>query len=292
MLVVGDHAGPVNGLAFAPDGRGLVSIAKGGRAVVWDLAGGPTTDGPSESESATALAVDPSSGAIATADGSARIHLWRPGRNGARLLGRFDAPVSALGYLAGGSLLAIGIGNRLDAAEPGEVRLLRLSDGREVRRFPESNGAWQVAAVPRHKLLAWSNGARRVAIVDLSRQDAFVFPPLKQPASSLALSSDRRYLAAGDDWAIRIWELDRREEIARLAGHKGRILALSFALDGRTLLSGSDDARVIAWDVTDGRVRSEVDWDIGGVTALAVSPDGAIIAAGSDRGRVVAWDVE
>jgi WD40 repeat protein len=292
MLVVGDHAGPVNGLAFAPDGRSLVSIAKGGRAVVWDLTGGPPIDGPPESESAMAFAVDPATGAIATADHVARVHLWRPGHEGVRLLGLFDAPVSALSFLAGGSLLAVAIGNRLDAAEPGEVRLLRLSDAREVRRFPESNGAWQVAAAPRHKLLAWSNGIRRVAIVDLSRQDTFVFPALKQSASSLAMSSDRRILAAGDDWAIRLWDPERREETARLTGHKGRILALAFAVDGRTLLSGSDDARVIAWDVADGRVRSEVDWNIGRVTALAVAPDGGIIAAGGDRGRVVMWDFE
>jgi WD40 repeat protein len=291
MLVVGDHAGPVSAVAFAPDGRGLASAAKDG-VRLWHLSGGPPITFAGHSGPILSVAISPKGDWLATGGADHVIFVWRPDGGVDQSFGPFDAPVSSLTFLAGGQYLAAAIGNRLNGAEPGKVILWRLSDRTVIRLLGEPNGAWALAAAPEHKMLAWSSGARRVTVWELTAQDRHIFPPLKRGATALAMSTDGRLLAAGDDWAIRIWDIGRREEIASLNEHKGRVAALAFTPDGRQLISGGGDRRIMTWNVAGGRERHSADWDLGRVTALAVSPDGLLCAAAGDRGRVVVWDRE
>jgi len=292
MLVVGDHAGSVSAVAFTPDGCGLASAAKDGILRLWNLGGGAPISFAAGPESVLSLAISADGARLAAGGKDGALQLWRSDAQPERSFGRFDAPVCSVTFLAGGQYLAAAIGNRINAAEPGDVRIWRMTDCAAIGRLGEPNGVWALAAAPQHKLLAWSSGARRVTIWELTAQDRHIFPPLKVGATALAMSNDGRLLAAGDDWTIHLWDVSRREEIASLDGHKGRVAALAFTPDGRQLLSGGGDRRIITWDVETGREHHNVDWNLGRVTTLAVSPDGLLCAAAGDAGRVVVWDRE
>jgi WD40 repeat protein len=291
MVVVGDHAEPVAAIAFVPDGSGLASASKDGRVRVWDLAGGPGLELSRHDGPALGVALSPAGDAFASSGGDGTIRIGRFDGRSIAEWGPFEAPVAAVTFLSGGQYVAAAIGNRLDASEAGSLRLYRTRDGSEVRRIPEPQGVWSLAAAPDSKRLAWIGGARRVTTWEITSPDRKTLPPLKL-SSALAMSSDGRLVAAGDDRLVRVWDVDRQEEMAHLRGHQGRVTALAFAPDNRTLISGGGDRSVVVWDLDTQHERSKVDWDIGWVTAVAISRDGLLVAAAGERGRMVVWDRE
>jgi hypothetical protein len=46
------------------------------------------------------------------------------------------------------------------------------------------------------------------------------------------------------------WEIATGRERRRLAGHQGRVSSLTFAADGKTLVSGGEDTTALVWDLT------------------------------------------
>jgi hypothetical protein len=66
----------------------------------------------------------------------------------------------------------------------------------------------------------------------------------------LAISPTGCLLAlGGDNPEIRIHETRTGKEIARLAGHLGRVHSLAFSPDGTRLVSGNSDTTALVWDV-------------------------------------------
>jgi WD40 repeat protein len=70
-------------------------------------------------------------------------------------------------------------------------------------------------------------------------------------------SPNGRFLATADGdrtthhSTIRVWDLATVRELRRFDGHLGRVNALAFTPDGRSLVSGSEDATALVWDVSD-----------------------------------------
>jgi WD40 repeat protein len=64
-----------------------------------------------------------------------------------------------------------------------------------------------------------------------------------------------RLATAGHDRAVWLWDLEKQEEVARLAGHTSYVWSLAFSPDGKTLASGSGDSTVRLWDTEPLRVR-------------------------------------
>jgi len=74
----------------------------------------------------------------------------------------------------------------------------------------------------------------------------------------------------------KILDVDNPTEATRhvLADHKQNISALGFSADGRFLATGSEDQRCVVWDVQTGKRVQEIDTQNGPVTAVGLSPDG------------------
>ncbi len=108
--------------------------------------------------------------------------------------------------------------------------------------------------------------------------------------SAIAAPDGRTFFSAGEDGAIRVWDIGGRE-IERLSGHDGPIHALAISADGILLMSGGADATVRVWEVASGRSLATLEAHEHPVRSVAVSTDGVSLVSGDAGGGVVVWDV-
>jgi hypothetical protein len=72
-------------------------------------------------------------------------------------------------------------------------------------------------------------------------------------------------------------------------GHKGSVLALALAADGKTLISGSSDNTIKLWSLPDGTPLKTVEGHKGSVLALALAADGKTLISGSSDKTIRLW---
>ncbi|MBE9076780.1 protein kinase [Romeria aff. gracilis LEGE 07310] len=116
---------------------------------------------------------------------------------------------------------------------------------------------------------------------------------------ALAISPDSRTLAtAGQDAAIRLWDLNRGECLhtfrrGRLlgGGHRDRVTALQFHPDGRVLYSSSEDGTLKEWDVGEYQLLNTLPAQGWTPTALSLTADGKTLISAGVAGQITFWDI-
>lgn len=291
MLLYEDHESIVTALAFSPDGLLLASGTRDGSVVMRDASGkaiplwppGPKPVGIVSVSFLTSDRVlivhDTGWEVLRQADG-----IWPLASRGEQLGLIAAVPLSE-------TVLAIGTGPRMGQAA-GMIQLHDLKANRIIQPFfREVNGVRAVACSPASKFVAWSTGDRQLKVWDIRKQTPVAIRT-SHVAASLALAPDGSAVAAVQDWAVRVYDLNARQDRNPLKGHKGVVSCVAFSPTGSIIATGSWDGTVRFWDPLTGLERAVFQWPIGKVFSLAFAPDGLRLAAGGDRGAVVVWDVE
>jgi WD40 repeat protein len=124
-------------------------------------------------------------------------------------------------------------------------------------------------------------------------------PPIRGrvpgPSLNVAFSPDSRTLATGgDDYTVKIWEVQTGRELATLTGHGGDVYTVAFSPDGRWVASAGEDSTVKVWDGhNDYRLVRSFRGHTGVVASLAFAPgpDGLLLVSGSRDHTVRVWDM-
>ncbi len=112
-------------------------------------------------------------------------------------------------------------------------------------------------------------------------------------ATNVSFSPDGTLLAStGNDKVIRIWDLEKQEQVQVLVGHTAKVNTVAFSPDGTKIVSGAWDNTVHVWDVADGSSVFVFEGHTDSVEQVQYSPSGAYIVSGARDGYVNIIDSE
>jgi len=298
--------GPVNSVAFSPDGG---TLAVGSRDLeLWNPARRTMTAAAARPGTfVNAVAFSPGGKVLAAGYSDGSIQLWLVAGDGtAAALGQ-PVRASAIGHVdyvafsRDGRLLACG-------SDDGTLRVWSVSDPARPRQLAvvqNSPGStvYSVAFSPDGRVLAAASADNLTRLWDIANpaRPARLGSPLAGPGSyaiSVAFSPDRRTLAVGSaDKTVRLWDVSRPGRPTPLGGPLtgpgGYVYSVAFSADGQILATGATDGTVWLWNMAD-RTRpdlvAELTGPAGHVYSVAFGHADRTLAAGSADGTVRIWD--
>jgi WD40 repeat protein len=283
------HGADVWTLAFAPDGKTLLSGSYDKTARLWDVATGKELH---QFPSGGQLGVK----SVAFADEGKKVFTGSDEDDGLRhwdaasgreapFSGRPDAVGSCLAVSGDGTTLAVARGSTVQVRDSSTGNLLRELENppRVVNKLALSSDGKQVAAAGRDGLVRVWNAITGNALQTLSGHNG--------PVSAVAFSPDGKTLASGGyDKTVRMWEVATGKKLGSSQEHEAFVDAVAFSPDGKLLVSAGHDWFIRFWDPETAKELRHIKGHLGPVTALAFSPDGKTIASGGSDNVIRFWD--
>jgi WD40 repeat protein len=172
------------------------------------------------------------------------------------------------------------------------MRLLDVSNGKEIRRFQGEHNPLAPLAFSSDGKRIFSNGWGKSGIiwdVATGKPIGGLDPPLSG-GRALVLSPDGKTLAGGGEGAVRFWDVVSGKGLPALDGSNAMITSLSLSPDGKKVLAASHfdpAAGIRIWDLASGLQAAMLTHR----SAVAVyAPDGKTFAAGCFEGAPVIGD--
>ena len=304
------HDGRMLAVAYAADGKSLVTASEDRTVRRWDAVTGkelkrfPAPGIVALSADGTLfVSVDPDD---PKAKKDRTIRLWNTVTN--QEAGRFE-------WL--GRYGDLGSANRLHAAFSRDGRTLAVGSyvanaillwdvarGREIRRI-EYVGLNCLALAPDGKTLLTGSDNVLWDVASGNKLRSLSVRYSYGSTAAAAFSADGRTLAVGGgDASVLLFDVATGRQLHQLkglgksfGGAGGRVNSLAFSADGKTLAVGSNDWTVRLWDVAAGKQLHQLIGptfgnigDHGSVHSVAFAPDGKTVAAASNVPMLRVWE--
>jgi hypothetical protein len=297
--------GPVEAVAFAPNGRRFATGDWDGKARIWELATGTALHTFSHGQYVHAVAFHPGGHQLATgsSDHTVRIMDVESGEVLQTLADHTDAVLSVRFSPDGTRILTAGYDN--------SAKVWDLASGRVLQTL-QAHSWWVWAA-------EFSPDGRRIVTVSQDGK-AIVWQQAKSgnyeilteftkhrgPLYAAQFSPDGTLVAtAGYDRRVLVWDPDAVEpvDIARrldaqpdppapfreLAVHGGPVRSVVFSPSGKAVVSGGQDNVIRVWDLASDRETTVLRGHASHVRDCTFSPDGQfLLSAGRDQ-QIKLW---
>ncbi len=324
-----EHDGPVQSVAWSPDGQWILSASSDGRVLLWDAEHGEVMDEFEKHDAGLGVVAWSPDGARWLAGGGSSLQLrsrsaadplltipvpamtvtaaWSPdGRVIAT--GASDACVRVWDALEGTSLATLR-GHRLwvwsVAWAPDGLSLASGSGDGTVRLWDVPSGSCKAVLVGHETTvsgLAWSpdgswvasgSGDRSVRLWDATTGECVKVLACADRVTSVAWSPYGEAVVVGSqDGSLRTFDPESGEWRDTLLGHAGSVESVHWSPTGNALVSGSLDETVRIWRAESSPVPCSVTVSDFSVRSVAWSDDGSRIATASQDGTVRLWDAQ
>jgi WD40 repeat protein len=247
-------------VAFSPDGQTLASGGQGNAVRLWDvLTGNPTgsLEGHASPVRSLAFSHDGKILASGSLDGSVKLWDVANGQELTKVAGH-SSDIRGLAFAPDGKTLA-------SASLDGSVKLWDVANGRELASVRDkTRRVYSLAFAPNGKTLAFGlgpyvNGPKgQIVLWNLAggREALWIINDLGYV--SIAFSPDGTILAgAGNDRAVKLWDVATGRELACLTGHEGFITSIAFSPDGQFIATGGYDSLVGLFPIDPAKLKAE-----------------------------------
>jgi serine/threonine protein kinase len=292
--ILKDHTDVAWCVAFAPDGKTLVTCAGNRGATAGELlgyrldAGKPVPAYRAQEPHGirwVAFAADGKSMATAEYDGMIRI---RDPATGKVLTQWFahDGGAQCVKFTRDGRML-------VSCGKDGKAKVWDVAT-REVKTTMAGSAEHLYSLDLSHDektLLTGASDATAVQWNVETGESKGNFTENKGPIEGVRYSPNGTLMAvAGWEGVVSLWGATTGARVRSLPGPGGGILALAFTPDGRRLLGGTELGQLQLWDVATGAVLSTTGAHDGNIRAIGFSPDGKLMATASHDWTIKIWD--
>ena len=109
---------------------------------------------------------------------------------------------------------------------------------------------------------------------------------------ALAITPDNKQIVSGSwDKTIKVWSLEKGEELFTLEGHTDLVTALAITPDSDYIVSGSRDETIKVWGLREKKEILTITNHPGRVTALAITLKDNLIISGSSDNTIRFWNL-
>jgi uncharacterized protein (TIGR03067 family) len=285
-----EHEGAIWSIAFAPDGKTLVSAGGGagkltnveptGEIKLWDIAARKELWSAKSPSIISAVAFSPGGTTLAAAEADGTVRLREASSGwGLEILRGHDGPVYTVAFAPNGQTLA-------SSGSDHVVRIWRIGTKQLLESF--DSGYTELV-----KCLAFSRDGKTLAVAGLDQ---------REPKGQVIKDADgtiHHYKRGAR--TVRLVEVGSWKVRAVLSGHDGYVEHLAFSPDGKVLATcglygGGRDvilagrAAVRLWNVDNGKEAGALIGHMGTVRCVAFSPDSALLASAAGD-QIYLWDV-
>ncbi|MEM9451821.1 MAG: DnaJ domain-containing protein [Cyanobacteria bacterium P01_E01_bin.6] len=279
------HHDSVTSLAFAQNGKLLISSSLDGAIYIWNIARGRQVSNLVDGDHAIhAVAVSSDSQFAASGGSDGTVKLWHLRTE--TLVHTFTghtAPVLAVAFSPNRKVIVSG-------SDDGTVRFWHVQHRGVLSVLKEHQAAVRAIAINPNGLTLVSSDATH-SIIQWDMQTRQCLQPSLgaiHDALALAFSPNRRDLLVGRlNGIIQRLDAETGEVIDQFEGHQQAVQSVAFTQTGRLFASGSGDRTVRLWSLDGEQVT--LDGHDGSVNAVAFSPNGEFLASGSGDRTIRLW---
>jgi len=237
------HSGPVNSVAFSPDGKRLATASYDQTAKVWDAESGQellTLRGHGAFVLGVAFSPDGKRLATASGDGTAKVWDAEGGKELLTLRGHGDV-VLGVAFSPDGKRLAT-------ASKDRTAKVWDAESGKELLTLRGHSGdVLSVAFSPDGKRLATGSWDQTAKVWDAESGKELLTLRLLGVVSEVAFSPNgKRVATASADKTARVWDAESGKELLNF-GRSSAVLSVAFSPDGKRLATGNTDKTANVW---------------------------------------------
>ena len=284
-IVLRGHSQTVDDVAFAPDGRHLITTSDDATLRLWDIKSGGVRVLTGHTDEVWRLVFSPDGRSFATASKDRTARIWNQDTGESRVLAGHPGPVDSVAYTPDGRHLVVT--NRGDDL----VRIWSVATGTLERTLKTGLRPLSMLALSpdgRYALVHELEGSR-AQILDLKTGASHTLEH-EGTVKAIAFSPRGDLAVTGSlDETVRAW--DPRTGKGRLLGQRlGGISYLAFSRDGARLAAGTSEGQLRLWNLDTGK-SDLVGSHEGRINEILFSRDGRLVATSSDDRSARLWEL-